>query len=171
MHYYYFFIFSQYSSKMLYLLHKFLLLSKNNFVLCRKRACSGQSFTECYLLKMLLKTRDGWSNDFRKCDLLHWNFRGSEMFCRKETWLSLFSSVQLLSRVWLCDPMNRSTPGLPVHHQLPESTQTHVHRVSDGIQPSHPLSSPSPPALNLSQYQVLSKWVSSSHQVAKVLEF
>ena len=57
-----------------------------------------------------------------------------------------FSSVQLLSRVRLCDPMNRSTPGLHVHHQIPEFTQTHVHWVSDAIQPSHPLSSPSPPA-------------------------
>ena len=55
----------------------------------------------------------------------------------------------------LCDPMNRSTPGLPVHHQLPEFTQTHVHRVSDAIQPSHPLSSPSPPAPNPSQHQSL----------------
>ena len=71
----------------------------------------------------------------------------------------------------LCNPMNRSTPGLPVHHQLPEFTQTHVHWVGDAIQPSHPLSSPSPPALNLSQHQGLFKWVSSSHQVAKVLEF
>ena len=67
--------------------------------------------------------------------------------------------------------MNHSTPGLPVHHQLPESTQTHVHRVNDAIQPSHPLSSPSPPSLNLSQHQGLFQWVSSSHQVAKVLEF
>ena len=67
-----------------------------------------------------------------------------------------------------CDPMNRSTPGLPVHHQLSESTQTHIHRVSDVIQPSHPLSPPSPPALNLSQHQGLFKWVSSSYQVAKV---
>ena len=56
----------------------------------------------------------------------------------------------------LCDPMNCSTPGLPVHHQLPEFTQIHVHRVSDAIQPSHPLSSPSPPAFNLSQHQVFS---------------
>ena len=70
-----------------------------------------------------------------------------------------------------CDPMKRSTPGLPVSHQLPESTQTHVHWVGDAIQPSHPLSSPSPPALNLSQHQGLFKWVSSSHQLAKVLEF
>ena len=67
--------------------------------------------------------------------------------------------------------MNCSTPGLPAHHQLPESTQTHVHWVGDAIQLSHPLSSPSPPALNLSQDQGLFKWVSSSHQVAKVLEF
>ena len=71
----------------------------------------------------------------------------------------------------LCDPMNCSTPGLPVHHQLPESTQTHVHCVSDAIQPSHTLSSPSPPTLNLSQHQGLFKWVSSLYQVAKVLEF
>ena len=71
----------------------------------------------------------------------------------------------------LCDPMNRSTPGLPVPHQLPEFTQTHVHRVSDAIQPSHPLSSPSPPAPNSSQHQSLFQWVNSSHEVAKVLEF
>ena len=71
----------------------------------------------------------------------------------------------------LCDSMNHSTPGLPVHHQLPESTQTHIHWVGDAIQPSHPLSSPSPPALNLAQHQGIFKWVSSSHQVAKVLEF
>ena len=66
-----------------------------------------------------------------------------------------FSSVQLPSHVRLCDPVNRSTLGLPVHHQLPEFTQTHVHRVSDAIQPSHPLSSPSPPAPNPSQHQSL----------------
>ena len=67
--------------------------------------------------------------------------------------------------------MNRSMPGLPVYHQLRESTQTHVHWVGDAIRPSHPLLSPSPPALNLSQHQDLFKWVSSSHQVAKVLDF
>ena len=71
----------------------------------------------------------------------------------------------------LCDPMDCSTPGLPVHHQLPELTQTHVHWVGDAIQPSHPLSSPSPPAFNLSQHQGLFKWVSSLYQVAKVFEF
>ena len=79
-----------------------------------------------------------------------------------------FSSVQSLSCLTLCNPMDCSTPGLPVHHQLPESTQTHVHWVSDAIQPSHPLSSPSP-ALNLSQHQDFFQWVSSLHQVAKVL--
>ena len=68
-------------------------------------------------------------------------------------------------------PMDYSTPGLPVHHQLPEFTQTHVHRVGDATQSSHHLSSPSPPALNLSQHQGLFKWVRSLHQVAKVLEF
>ena len=67
--------------------------------------------------------------------------------------------------------MNHSMPGLPVHHQLPEFTQTYVHWVSDAIQPSHPLSSPSPPAFNLSQHQGLFKWVSSSHQVAKYWSF
>ena len=71
----------------------------------------------------------------------------------------------------LCHPMNRSMPGLPVHHQLPKFTQTHIHWVSDAIQPSHPLSSPSPPAPNPSQHQSLFQWVNSSHEVAKVLEF
>ena len=70
----------------------------------------------------------------------------------------------------LCDPLDSSAPGFSVHHQLPELAQTHVHWGDDAIQPSYPLSSPSPPALNLSQHQGLSQWVSSSHQVAKVLE-
>ena len=81
-----------------------------------------------------------------------------------------FNSVAQ-SCLTLCDPMNHTTPGLPVHHQLPEFTETHVHRVSDVIQPSHPLSSPSPPAPNPSQHQSLFQWVNSSHEVAKVLEF
>ena len=81
-------------------------------------------------------------------------------------------SVQLLSWVRLfATPMKRSTPDIPVHHQLLETTQTHVHWVGDAIQPSHPLSSPSPPALNLSQNQGLFKWVSSYHQVAKYWSF
>ena len=71
----------------------------------------------------------------------------------------------------LCDPMDCSTTGLPVHHQLLEFTQTHVHWVGDTIQPSHPLSYPSPPTFNLSQHRGLYKWVSSSHQVAKYWSF
>ena len=83
---------------------------------------------------------------------------------------SQFSSVAQ-SCSTLCDPMNRSMPGLPVHHQLPEITQAHAHRVGDAIQTSHPLSSPSPSAPNPSQHQGLFQWVNSSHEVAKVLEF
>ena len=86
-----------------------------------------------------------------------------------------FSSVQFSlvaqSCPTLCNPMNRSTTGLLVHHQLLEFTQIHIHRVSDAIQPSHPLSSPSPPALNPSQHQSIFQWVNTSHEVAKVLEF
>ena len=88
-----------------------------------------------------------------------------------KTWI--WNSVSSVAQSCLtpCDPMNRSTPGLPVHHQPPEITETHVHRVSDAIQPSHPLSSPFPPAPNPSQHQSLFQWLNSSHEVAKVLEF
>ena len=82
-----------------------------------------------------------------------------------------FSSIHPLSHVQLCDPIDCSMPGLPVHHQVSEFMQTHVHWVSDAIQPSHPLSSPSPPTFNLSQYQGLFQWISTSHQVAKELDF
>ena len=81
-----------------------------------------------------------------------------------------FSSVTQLCPT-PCDPMIRSTPGLPVHHQLPEFTQMHVHRVGDTIQPSHALSFPSPPAPNPSKHQGLFQWANSLHEVAKVLEF
>ena len=84
-------------------------------------------------------------------------------FFQQEYW-SGFSSVAQ-SCPTLCDPMGCSTPGLPVHHQLLEFTQTHVHWIGDAIQPSHPLLSPSPPALNVSQHQGLFNWVSCSHQV------
>ena len=86
-----------------------------------------------------------------------WDLKESDMM----EWLNnnyQFSSVSQ-SCPTLCDPMNCSTPGLPVHHQLPEFTQTHVHWVGDAIQPSHPLSSPSPSTFNLSQHQGLFKWV------------
>ena len=96
-----------------------------------------------------------------------------------EKWITfsflMFKSFQFSSVAQscptLCDPINRSTPGLPVHHQLLEFTQTHVHWVDDAIQPSHPLSSPSPPAPNPSQHQSLFQWVNFLHEVAKVLEF
>ena len=93
------------------------------------------------------------------------------VFCLSE-FVSLvcqFSSV-MSDSLW-SDPMNHSTPGLAVHHQLLEFTQTHVHRVGDAIQPPHPLSSPSPPIPNPSQHQSLFQWVNSSHEMAKVLEF
>ena len=94
---------------------------------------------------------------------------------RVAIWLSHPTHVHQFSSVTqscptLCDPMDRSTPGFPVRHQLPELIQTHVHQVGDAIQPSHPLLPPSPFAFNLFQHQSLFKWVSSSHQVAKVLE-
>ena len=124
------------------------------------------------------------------CRTLHWWDLGSVIsqntfiFCRLDfrflflEWscisftlkLVQFSPVaQLCSSLF--DPMNHSTPGLPVHHHLPKFTQTHVHWVRDAIQPSHPLSSPSPPAPNPSQHQSLFQWVNPSHEVAKVLEF
>ena len=82
-----------------------------------------------------------------------------------------FRSVQFSRSVvpTPCNPVNRSTPGLPVHHQLPEFTQTHIHRISDAIQQSHPLSSPSAPASNPSQHQSLFQWVNSSHQSCPTL--
>ena len=83
--------------------------------------------------------------------------------------INQYSSVAQ-SCLTLCDPMDCSLPGFPVHHQLLEFTQTHVHWVSDAIQPSNPLLSPSPPAFSIFQHQGLFQWISSSHQVAKVLE-
>ena len=96
--------------------------------------------------------------------------------CVNMIYLSIyFSSVQFSSVTQscptLCNPMNHSMPRLPVHHQLLEFTQTHIHWVGDAIQPSYPLSSPSPPAPNPSQHQGLFQWVNSSHEVAKVLDF
>ena len=92
---------------------------------------------------------------------------------KMNAYMYMCKSVQFSHSVvsTLCDPKDCSTPGIHVHHQLPEFTQTHVHWVSDVIQPFHPLSSPSPPDFNLSQHQGLFKCVSSSHQVAKILEF
>ena len=120
--------------------------------------------------------------------LIHWLWGGAWAFSilsKFPKWLLCLSKDHTLKKIelqhvqissvtqsclTLCDPMNRHT-GLPVHHQLQEFTQTHVHRVSDAIQPSHPLSSPSPPAPNPSRHQSLFQWDNSSHEVAKVLEF
>ena len=96
-----------------------------------------------------------------------------EISCICCPWLQFlyqFSSVAQ-SCLTLCDPMNHSMPGLPVHHQLPEFIQTHAHRVGDAIQLSHPLSSPSSPAPNPSQHQGIFQWVNSLPEVARVLEF
>ena len=104
-------------------------------------------------------------------DLLYHFYRLFQPYLTRVWGLSVpFSSVAHLC-LTLCDPMNRSTPGLPVHHQLPQFTQTHAHPVDDAIQPSHLLSSPFPPAPSPSQHQGLFQWVNSSYQVAKVLEF
>ena len=103
-----------------------------------------------------------------KCKLVQLLWKKSMTVPQKLKRKLPFSSVAQ-SYPTLCDPTDCNTPGFPVHHQLPEFTQTHVHWVGDAIQPSHPLSSPSPPTFNLSQHQGLFQWVSSSHQVAKVL--
>ena len=108
------------------------------------------------------QTNSSWIG---KWILYHWAM-GEVFMCHSVQLSSVAQSCPTL-----CNSMSCSTPGLPVHHQLPEFTQTHAHWVSDAIQPSHPLSSSSPPTLNLSQHQGLFQWVSSSHQVAKILEF
>ena len=99
----------------------------------------------------------------------------SDLFFYEFVYFLKYHSVQFSSVAQscatLCDPMDCSTPGFPVHHQLPELTQTHIHQVSDAIQLSHPLSSLSPPAFNHSQHLGLFEWVSSLYQVVKVLEF
>ena len=116
-----------------------------------------------YTIFLLISLKYIWSKQKESIILL----------CLKYTfWYILPLSVQFSWWVLLtfCNPMDCSMPGFPVHHQLPKLSQTHVHPVCDAMQPSQPLSSPSPPTFNLSQHQRLFKWVSSSHQVAKVLE-
>ena len=124
---------------------------------CRKR--------DSPVLFILLPKESSWS-----LPLLFWFF---VIFIK--LFIQVIDSVQFSSVVQscpsLCNPMNCSMPGFPVHHQHPEFTQTHVHRVGDAIQPSHALSSPSPPAPNPSQHQSLFQWVNCSLKVAKVLEF
>ena len=129
----------------------------------------------CWIRKCILcwLHKNGWMSALELCSGYSVCHRCSD-FLQPWLWnsqlLTQFSSVTQ-SCPTPCNTTNHSTPGLPVHHQLPEFTQTHAHRISDAIQPSHPLSSPSPPAPNPSQHQGLFQWVNSSHQVAKVLEF
>ena len=132
---------------------------------------SHSLFSGTFLLQSIYKYI--WKNGSININL---GSLGYEVNVKKFLWNSVqFSSVQFSSVSQLCptlcNPLNYSTPSLPVHHQLSEFTQTYVHRVGDTIQSSHPLSSPSSPAPNPSQHQGLFQWVSSSHQVANVLEF
>ena len=92
------------------------------------------------------------------------------LWSSKQSSISVQFSTVTQSCLTLCNPMDCRRPGLPVHHQLLELAQTHVHQVSDAMQPSNPLSSPSPPVFSLSQHQGLFQWVNSLHQAAKVLE-
>ena len=122
-----------------------------------------------------------FSSEFMCCFITGRNKNHSKLFIRKVSghvsWaphpmnLSVQFSSVTQSCLTLCDPMDCSIPGFPVHYQLLELTQTHVYRVGDAIQPSHHLLSPSPSAFNLSQHQDLFQWVSSSHPVASILEF
>ena len=130
-------------------------------------------FVFIFLFFEIMKTRDfskalGLLHFDREC----WGWVSSKNY-NSRFYTPQFSTVQFSRSVMSnsLQPMNCSTPGLPVHHQLPEITQTHIHRVSDAIHPSHPLSSPSPPAPNPSQHQRHFQWVNSSREVAKVLEF
>ena len=139
------------------------LVTRNYLCCCLK--CFKIISSQCYS-----ELLDGWIK------WQYWKERIEYIWTLVETSVSSSYFICQLSSVTqscptLCDPMDCSTPGLPVHHQLPKCTQTHVHWVSDAIQLSHPLSSPSSPTVNLSQHQGLFQWVSSSHKVARVLQF
>ena len=120
-------------------------------------------FPICSHSHLCIYSQNNWNQDLKEINsslVFHQEMIGSVQF------ISVTQSC-----LTLCNPVNPSMPGLPVHHQLPEFTRTHAHRVGDAIQPSHPLLSLSPPAPNSSQHQGLFQWVNSSHEVAKVLEF
>ena len=139
---------------------------KKGKLLYLKKKKEHTPICQSFSLMFNLSNAHGWSTR---------NKFSAAMQCGIQHYLLCIGSDQIRSVaqscLTLCDPMNRSTPGLPVHQQLPEFTQSHVHRVSDAIQPSHPLSSPSPPVPNPSQHQSLFQWVNSLHEVAKVLAF
>ena len=124
--------------------------------------------TWCWIIKTSGAVRRPFFSALSRAFSTDWGRISNWTICK--LYLSVHFSSVAQSCPTVCNSMNRSTPGLPVHHHLPEFTQTHVHRVRDSIQPSHPLSSPSPPAPNLSQHQSLFQWVNSSHKVSKVLE-
>ena len=148
----------------------FLRLWSNSVLILRQWINDTESVKTYGILQYRMNHKANFKN------LSHRISGDPQMDCRMWLYnLTIFQMYQFSSVAQscstLCNHMNHITPGLPVHHQLPESTQSHVHLVGDAIQPSHPRSSLSPPAFNLSQHQGLFKWVSSSHQVAKVLEF
>ena len=140
---------------------QFYYLKKNSYSYSKPFAFSIYIWNQFFILK-------------NQCLLLLWlglytikaQLVDNSSFCQSRNMIYIFSSVTQLCPT-LCDPMDCSIPSLPVHQQLPEFTQTHIHRIGDAIQPSHPLTSPSPHIFD----QGLFKWVSSSHQVAKGLEF
>ena len=132
---------------------------------CNCNYTSNPIFIPNFIAKFLIYLNILW-RDFKLKSKLNFFFSHWSIFFSFK-----FISVRSLSCVRLFVTHDHSTPGLPSHHKLLEFTQTHVHQVGDAIQPSHPLSSPSPPTPNPSQHQSLFQWVNSSHEVAKVLEF
>ena len=149
------------------------VMPSNHLILCRPLLLLPSIFPCITVSSNELTLCIRWQKYWSFCFSISPSSDYSELISFRMDWLDLyiqFSSVTQ-SCLTLCDPMNCSTPGLPVHHQLPEFTQIHVHWVGVAIQPSHPRSSPSPPASNPSQHQSLFQWVKSSHEVAKVLEF
>ena len=143
--------------------------------LCNPMDCSMPGLSVHHQFPELTQINVHQVNDFEILIFVVNSFLNSRFIYPTDNLVSFRHSVQFSSVSQscptLCGLMDHSTPGLPVYHQLPESTQAPLHWVSDAIQPSHPLSSPSPPAFNFSQHQGLFQWVSSSHQVVKVLEF
>ena len=140
---------------------------------CMKVKSESEVAQSCLTLSMDCSLPGSSAHGIFQARVLEWDAItfSSVIYSIRIKWVSVQFSSVAQSCLTLCDSMNRSTPGLPVYHQLPEFTQTHVHRVSDAIQPSHPLLSLSPPVPNPSQHQSLFQWVNSSHEVAKVLEF
>jgi len=147
--------------------YKNFIVWSHTFTILRLYVCvyGIRDLEKCIQINIVKKHK--WSH---RCSQQTYGYQGIRGWRDKEIDIYQFISV-VQSCQTLCDPMDRSTPGLPVHHQLPEFTQTHVHQVSDAIQPSHPLSSLSAPAPNPSQHQSLFQWVNSSNEVGKVLEF